>query len=479
VADLLTPDICIIGGGAGGLAVATRAKALGASVLVIEKGPLGGNSLNTAALPSKALVAAARRAHYIRTAGAFGMTDADPKVSARGVFDHVHAIVEGIAPNATPEHLTGLGIQLLGGEAKFVDRHALAVGEQQVKARHFVIATGSTPYIPEIAGLDSVPFFTSASILDNPRKLTHLVVIGGGPVGIELAQAFRRLGSEVTVVEIGSPLADCDPELAAIALAQAKAEGVAIRTDAVVKAVQQRSLGIGVTVQRGDKEEVLDASHILVATGRLPALDGLDLAKAGIKRRKKGTPYLALRPDLRTSNHRVYAVGDAAGGPQHTHAASHQANLVAESALLRHSVRYDPYLVPSAIFTDPEIAEVGVTEPELKRRGRNGYVVRRLSFAESDRARAERQPYGLVKLVTDKGGKLLGAGVVGTGAAEMISLFGFAIANGLSIRHFRNFIAPYPTLTEVANKLADEAFHDSAQASLAAPLRALRRRLPW
>jgi pyruvate/2-oxoglutarate dehydrogenase complex dihydrolipoamide dehydrogenase (E3) component len=479
MADVLSPDLCVIGGGAGGLAVARRARALGASVLLIEKGPLGGDSLNAAALPSKALVAAARRAHALSTAAAFGIANAEPKINARGVFDHVHAVIEGAAPPATPEHLTALGIDLLGGEARFLDQHTVVAGEQKVRARRFVIATGSKPYVPPILGLDSVPYFTSTSIFDNPRKLTHLVIIGGGPAGIELAQAFRRLGSDVTVVEIGTPLADGDPELVSIVLDRLVEEGVSIRAETTVTAVQQRSLGIGVTVRHGEEEEVLDASHILVATGRLPNLDGLDLARAAVRRRKNGTPYLALRRDLRTTNRRVYAIGDAAGGPQHTHVALQHAEVVVRSALLGLPARADPALVPEATFTDPELAEVGLTEPELRRRKRQGYRLSRFSFAENDRARAERQGPGLVKLVTDGGGRLLGAGIVGPGAAEMIALFAFAIGNGLSLAHFRNFVAPYPTLTGVATALAEEA----GQAAIARPfytrLAAMRRRLPW
>ena len=477
MAEFLTPDICVIGGGAGGLRVATRARALGATVVLVEKGPLGGDSLNTSALPSKALVAAARRAHFLKTATPFGIANDPPKINARGVFDHVHDVVEGVAPAATPEHLLALGIELLGGEAHFTDRNTLAVGDRQVRAKRFVIATGSKPWIPEIAGLDGVPFFTSASILDNPRKLTHLVVIGGGPVGIELAQAFRRLGSDVTVVEIGTPLADCDPELAEIALRQLAEEGVVIRRDSIVTAVRLRSLGIGVTVRSGETETVLDASHILVATGRLPDVEALDLAKAGIKRRQKGAPYLLLRRDMRTSNPRIYAIGDAAGGAQHTHAATYHADLVVRRIFAGLPASNDPWQVPATIFTDPEIAEVGITEPEARLKRGTDYRVLRLSFSENDRARAERQSFGLVKLVVGRRGRLLGAGIVGTGAAEMIGLFAFAIGNGMSIDHFRNFVAPYPTLLEVVRRLAEDAADAQLKSPLMARLIALRRLL--
>jgi len=479
MAEFLSPDLCVIGGGAGGLAVATRARALGASVLLVEKGPLGGDSLNAAALPSKALAAAARRAHYLTTAAPFGIANAEPKINARGVFDHVHAVIEGAAQPATPEHLMALGIELLGGEARFLDRRTLIVGEQKIRARRYVIATGSKPWIPPIPGLDTVPFFTSASIFDNPRKLTHLVIIGGGATGIELAQAFRRLGSDVTVVEIGRPLADSDPELADIVLARLREEGVSIRSETSVSGVTARSLGIGVTIRSGEAEEVLDASHILIAAGRLPNIDMLDLAKAGIRRRQKGAPYLALGSDLRTSNHRVYVVGDAAGGAQHTHAATHHADIVVRRALVGLPGRLDPYAVPAAVFTDPEIAEVGVTEPEVRRRRRRGYRVRRLSFGENHRARVERQGGGLVKLVLDRSGRLLGAGIVGPGAAEMIALFGFAIGNRLSLAHFRNFVAPYPTLAEAVRELAQDVADTEFANPLYARLLALRRRLPW
>ena len=479
MAEVLTPDFCIIGGGAGGVAVATEARALGASVVLIEKGPLGGDSMNAAALPSKALVAAARRAHYLRTAGAFGIANAEPKISARGVFDHVHAVVEGIAPGASPEHLLALGVDLIGGEAKFLDRQTVVVGDRRIRARRFVIATGSTPVVPEIPGLASVPFFTSGTIFDNPRKLTHLVIIGGGRVGIELAQAFRRLGSDVTVVEIAEPLADCDPELSGIALRQLVEEGVVIRSQSQVTAVQPRSLGIGVTVRGPKGEEVLDASHILVAAGRLPNIEALDLGKAGIKRRKKGSLELLLKSDMRTSNPSVYAIGDAAGGLQHTNAATYHAALVIDGTLRRRSVRRDPHRVPSVVFTDPELAEVGLSEPEARRVGVKDYRIVRLGLAENDRARAERQGYGLVKLLLDRRGRLLGAGVVGTGAGEMIGLFGFAIGNGLSIRHFRNFVAPYPTLTEVVRRLADEAARSEMPSPLMTRLAAIRHMLPW
>jgi pyruvate/2-oxoglutarate dehydrogenase complex dihydrolipoamide dehydrogenase (E3) component len=329
--------------------------------------------------------------------------------------------------------------------------------------------------VPEIAGLSEVPYFTSASIFDNPRKLTHLVIIGGGAVAVELAQAFRRLGSDVTLVDAAMPLAGSDPELAEIVLRRLDDEGVVVRPATEVTAVQLRSLGIGVSISSAAGSEVLDASHILVALGPVPNLDGLGLERAGVRTEQPGR--LSLRPNLRTSNRLVYAAGDVTGGKPHTHAAAYHADLVVRNALFPLPVRLDPALIPSAVFTDPELAEVGVTEPEAAAQ-RKKYRVLRFSLAENDRARAERQTYGLIKLVVGGGGRLLGAGIAGTGAAEMISLFAFAIANHLSINHFRNFIAPYPTLTEMVRGLADEAARPDLEGPWLHRLLAFGRMLP-
>jgi pyruvate/2-oxoglutarate dehydrogenase complex dihydrolipoamide dehydrogenase (E3) component len=444
----------VIGGGAGGLAAAVEARAHGASVVLIEKGRLGGDTLNAGSLPSKALAAAARHAHAVRSAAAFGIANDMPRINARGVFDHVRSVVDGIAPMMSPERLAALGVTYLAAEGKFVDRNLVAAGDRRVRARRVIIATGSQPKLPDIPGLAAVPFFTSSSIFDNPRKLTHVAIIGGGLSGIELAQSLRRLGSDVTVIDTATPLAEIDPELAAIALRRVTEEGTVIKAQTAVTEVQLRSLGIGVAIKTGDVEEVLDVSHIIVATGRTPDFAGLELARAGIVLEPDGK--LRLTPGLRTGNRRVYAIGDAAGGPHSTHAASYHARRVVRHLLFGIRSPVDPGLVPLTAFTDPEIAEIGVGEAAARRLRGDDFRVVRLSFAESDRARAERQTYGLAKLVTDRRGRLLGAGIAGSGAAEMISLFSFAIANRMSAASFGAYVAAYPTLAEMAQGLGAE-----------------------
>ncbi len=446
--DFLTPDLCVIGGGAAGLAVARAARRHGAKVVLIEQDRLGGAALNTTSLPSIALAAAGRRAQYLRTAAPFGIIVDEPRVNARGVFDYVHGVVAKTATTTTSEQLAAQGIEVVAATGHFLDSRTVEAGGRRVRARRFVLATGSRPAVPAIPGLSDVPYFTSATIFDNPRKLTHLVILGGSSAAVEMAQALRRLGSEVTLIDAAAPLSGYDPELAEIALRRLVDEGVNIRATTTVTRIEPRSLGIGVTVKTGDREEVLDASHILVAGARTPFLDGLDVEKAGILRHGPDS-LLTLRDGFRTSNRRAYAVGEVTGDDAAAHGASFWAEQVVRRALFRLPIRPATTSIPTAVFTDPEIAGIGIDEAEARRRRLRDFKVLRFSLAENDRARAEQQPYGLIKVVIDKSGKLLGVGIVGTGAAEMISLFAFAIGNGMSLRHFRNFTVSYPTLAEM------------------------------
>lgn len=458
MADILTPDLCVIGAGAGGLAAAEAAAAFGASVVVVERGKLGGLSLNSASVPAKALLAAAARVQTMRSGAAFGITADEPRVNTRRLHDHLDQVITAIAPRDAEARLLALQIELLRADARFVDARTLSAGETLIRARRFVLATGARAVLPAIPGLETVPYFTTETIFDNTRKLTHLVVIGAGPVGLEIAQAHRRLGSAVTVVEAGQPLAESDPELAEIALRRMREEGVDIRPMTEVTAILARSMGIGVAIKSGENEHLLDASHILVATGRVPNLEGLDLDKAGIRRSKSDQSRLQLTPGLRTTNRRVFAVGDVTGGEQSAHLAELQGERVAASVLFRLPVRLQPELIPHVTYSDPEIAEIGLSEAAARLRVKTGVVVTRWSFAENDRARADRNTFGTAKLVTDRYGRILGAGIVGHGAGELIALFSLAISRGLSARHLMAFVAPYPTYAEIARRLGFE-FH--------------------
>ncbi len=455
MADILTPDLCVIGAGSGGLAVAEVARAYGASVVLVERARLGGNALNTGAIPAKALVAAAAHAQAMRDGAAFGITAEDPKINFRRVHDHIEQVIAAVSPKNGVGRLEALGIEIVRGAARFINRRAVTVGETEIRARRFVIATGARLPVPSIPGLDAVPYFTSETILDNTRKLTHLVVIGGGALGLELAQAYARLGTQVTVIENGPMLAGFDPELAAVALKRVAEEGVTLRPHATVTAIQARSMGIGVAVQNGEADQLLDASHILIAADRMPNLAGLDLEKAGIRMNKVDPRLLQLSPGLKTTNSRVYAVGDAAGG-QSVQAAVRQAQVVVRNVLLGAAARPDALRVPRVVSTDPELAEIGLNEALARARHGVGFRVTRWSFADNDRARATRETYGLAKLITDRYGRILGAGVVGIGASELVSLFSLAIAGGLNAAKLAELVAPYPSFAEIVVRLGEE-----------------------
>jgi pyruvate/2-oxoglutarate dehydrogenase complex dihydrolipoamide dehydrogenase (E3) component len=451
MAEVLTPDICVIGAGSGGLSVAAAAAAFGVPVVLIEKGRMGGDCLNFGCVPSKALLAAAKRADALRRGAPFGVAPVRPVVDFAKVHGHVHGVIAAIAPNDSKERFAGLGVRVIAGAARFKDRHTVAVGDIEIKARRFVVATGSVPAVPPIPGLDQVPYLTNETIFDLTACPEHLVVIGAGPVGLELAQAHRRLGSEVTVLEAALPLANDDPECAAIVLDQLAREGVKIRAGVKVVRVEPGEKP-RVVVATAEREETIAASHLLVATGRRPNVGGLELAAGRIK---TGPGGIAVNKRLRTSNRKVYAVGDVAGGPQFTHVANYHAGIVIRNALFRLRARVDDDVIPRVTYTEPELAQVGVTEADA---GRRRIRVLRWPYHENDRAQAERETRGHIKVITTGGGRILGATIVGAHAGELITTWTLAIAQGLNIRAFAGIIVPYPTLAEVGKRAAMSYF---------------------
>ena len=449
--ELLTPDICVIGAGSGGLSVAAAAAAFGVSVVLIEKGKMGGECLNTGCVPSKSLIAAANRARAVAQAGVFGVSAATPDIDFGKVHRHVQGVIAAIAPNDSKERFTGLGVRVIEGAARFKDRKTVAVGDAtEIKARRFVIATGSSPALPPIPGLEDVPYLTNETVFDLATRPQHLVVIGAGPIGLELAQAFHRLGSKVTVLEAAQPLAREDPECAGILLDALAREGVDLRSKVAVVRVEGTGTALRIVVRDGAGEQALEASHLLVATGRRANADGLALERAGIRHDRNG---IVVNRRLKTANRRVYAIGDAAGRGQFTHLANYHAGLVIRNALFRLPVRATETLVPRVTFTDPELAHVGVTEAELRSR-RRAFRVLRWPYHENDRAQAAGETVGHIKVVTDPRGRILGATIVGAGAGEQITAWSLAISQRLNIRAFAGIIVPYPTLAEIGKRAA-------------------------
>jgi pyruvate/2-oxoglutarate dehydrogenase complex dihydrolipoamide dehydrogenase (E3) component len=448
--ERLTPDICVIGAGSAGLTVAAAAAAFGVSVVLVERDRMGGDCLNTGCVPSKALIAAARHVQAIREAARFGIVAGEPEVDFPAVLKHVKGVIAAIEPNDSVERFTGLGVNVIRGAARFRDRSTAVVGDTEIAARRFVIATGSRPAIPPIPNLETVPFLTNETIFDLPRRPTHLVVIGGGPIGIELAQAFRRLGSQVTVLEAGRPLSKDDPELAALLIEDLRAEGIDIREGVtVMRAARRGRHGVRVTLE-GEPPTQVDGSHLLVATGRRPDLGELDLEAAGVAFDAKG---INVDARLRTSNRRIHAIGDVAGGPQFTHWAGYQAGLVVRSILFRFGGSVNPAVLPWVTFTDPELAHVGLTEEEARRR--HGTVqVLRWPFSENDRAHTERATRGLVKVLTTKKGVVVGADILARDAGELLAPFVLAVAEGMNVKALATAVFPYPTRSEAARRAA-------------------------
>jgi pyruvate/2-oxoglutarate dehydrogenase complex dihydrolipoamide dehydrogenase (E3) component len=453
--ETLTPDICVIGAGAGGLSVAAAAAAFGVPVVLIEKGKMGGDCLNVGCVPSKALIAAARRAHEGRTGATFGTDVAGIAVSYPQVRRHVHDVIAAIAPNDSAARFAGLGVRVLSAEARFLDPQTVAADDRWlVRARRFVIATGSVPAIPPIPGLDQTPYLTNETIFDLEECPSHLIVIGGGPIGLELAQAYRRLGARVTVLDAAIPLAKEDAECARVVLDCLAGEGIALRSDIRISRAARAGEGVQITVDGRDGDEVIGGSHLLVAAGRRAMVEGLDLDKAGIA---TGPTGIMVNKALRTSNRRVYAIGDAIGGPQFTHVANYHAGLVVRNALFRLPVRVKDVIVPRVTFTDPELAHVGFTEKEA--RDRFGEIrVLRWPFHDNDRAQTERDTVGHIKIVTTKRGRILGATIVGAQAGELISTWALALARGLNIRAMAACVLPYPTRAEAGKRAAIEFF---------------------
>ena len=474
MAETLTPDICVIGGGSGGLSVAAAAAAFGVPVVLIEKDKMGGDCLNYGCVPSKALIAAAKRAALANTAVAFGVKAQKVAADFDLVHKHVHEVIAAIAPNDSAERFTALGVRVIKGAARFTDPETVMVGSSiEIKARRFVIASGSQPSAPPIEGLDQVPYLTNETVFDLTARPKHLVVIGAGPIGLELAQAFRRLGAEVTVLEAAQPLTKDDPECAAIVLDQLAREGVTIRSGVKIARVKSSRAKVRVIVATADGKETIEGSHLLVATGRKPNIAGLDLESAGVQYERRGIP---VDGRLRTTNKKIYAIGDVIDGLQSTHVANYHAGLVIRHALFRLPVRVNENIIPWVTFTDPELAQVGMTE--VRARERYGAIrVLRWPYHENDRAQTERETHGHIKVITNKRGKILGATIVGAQAGELIATWGLAVSQGLNVRAVASMIVPYPTLAEIGKRSAINYFAPSLTSPLVRRIIALLRSL--
>ena len=440
----LAPDLCIIGAGSAGLAVAAGAAQMGAVVVLVERGLMGGDCLNFGCVPSKSLLAAARLADLARRGAALGITSARPDVDFAAAAEGVQKVIAAIAPNDSAERFERLGVRVLRREARFTSPTIVRAGDIEIRPRRFVIATGSYPAVPAIPGLADVPYLTNETIFENRNRPDHLIVIGAGPIGVEMAQAHCRLGARVTVLDVGPVLPRDDPELVAGLTAHLAGEGIAIRPGIEIAGIERD--GDGIVAWLADGERVA-GSHLLVAAGRRPSIEPLDLSAAGIEATPKG---ITVDARLRTTNRRAFAIGDVAGGPQFTHVALYHAGIVIRNALFRLPAKVDYRALPWVTYTDPELAQVGLTEAAA------GTDVRVLQwpFSENDRAQTERDTEGLVKIVLRRNGRVVGASILGAGAGDLILPWALAISQKLKIGALANLIVPYPTRGEASKRAA-------------------------
>ena len=467
--ETIEADLCVIGAGSGGLSVAAAAAAFGRPVVLLEKHKMGGDCLNYGCVPSKALLAAAKRAEAMRSPKSFGIKPVEPEVDFAAVNDHVHAVIKAIEPNDSVERFTGLGVNVIQAAGEFVDKDTVRAGEYLIKARRFVIATGSSPVVPPIPGLDETPHFTNETLFDNRERPGHLIIVGGGPIGMEMAQAHRRLGAEVTVLEGLSALGKDDPELASVVLDAVRREGVTIREGAMVQRVSGTAGAIKVEIKTEAGSETIEGTHLLMAVGRKPNLEGLGLEKAGIDYEKSG---IKVDAGLTTSNRKVYAIGDCIGGLQFTHVANYHAGIVIRRALFRIPAKVDTGVIPWVTYTEPEMAHVGLTEAAARDKYSKVNVLR-WPMHENDRAQAQLTTEGLVKVVVDKSGRILGASIVGENAGELIQMWSLAISQKMKIKAMMNWISPYPTLSEVNKRVAYRQYATAASST------AVRKVIGW
>ncbi|MFK7763021.1 MAG: NAD(P)/FAD-dependent oxidoreductase [Roseobacter sp.] len=447
----LKTDILVIGAGSGGLSVAAGASQMGAKVVLLEGHKMGGDCLNFGCVPSKALIASAKAAYGQRHSKEYGVENAAGLADYAAAKDHVHDVIAQIAPVDSQERFESFGVMVIREFGKFISSNEVQAGETIIRARRVVIATGSAPFVPPIPGLDAVPYETNETLFDLREKPDHLIIIGGGPIGMEMAQAHIRLGSNVTVVEGAKALGKDDPELATVVLESLRAEGVVIEEDAEAAEIKGEAGAVEVLTKDGRS---IKGSHLLMAVGRKANIDNLGLDTAGIRKKGNG---IEVDAGLRTSNRKVYAIGDVAGGLQFTHVAGYHAGVIIRSMLFGLPSKAKISHIPWVTYTDPELAQVGLTETQARETHGDTLEVVRFDYAHNDRAIAERKTNGFIKVMVHKG-RPVGVSIVGYQAGELINLWALALANRMKMSHIAAMVAPYPTIGEVNKRAAGAYF---------------------
>lgn len=463
-------DLCVIGAGAAGLVSASGAAMLGRKVVLFEKGEMGGDCLNYGCVPSKALLTAAHTAHAVRTADRLGVKAGEPEIDFAAVRAHIRRAIDAIHPNDSQERFEGMGVRVIREHACFVDEKTVQSDGYEVRARRFVIATGTRARIPPIKGIKTVDYLTNETIWDLEALPEHLLILGGGPIGCELGQAFRRLGARVTIVEAKRLLGPFDAGDVDILRRQLLEDGVEIVEGELAERVEKAPSGIALTLKNGQR---IEGSHLLAAVGRTAITEGLGLEAAGIEADERG---IVCDDKLRTANKRVYAAGDIAGKGQLTHLAGWHGSVIVRNLYFGLPTRQSSAAIPAAVYTEPTLAMVGMTEQTA--RETRGDRVRTASwrFDDNDRAIAEGKTEGGVKIIADKSGKLLGATAVGERADDLVQILSLPVQKKGTMRDITEPVAPYPTRGEIWKRAAGSYFEPVVFGKLAKTWAALLSR---
>lgn len=448
--DILTPDLCVIGAGAGGLALANGAAALGARVVLLEKRRMGGQRLHSACIPTKALMAAAKAAHGVDHAAEFGIGAVELHVNYSKVRDHIVRAMDRRASYDTPARLRGLGVNVIESTGHFINPSTFGTQSYLIKARSFVLATGSSAVIPAIPGLEMIRYLTTDTWFDDEALPKQLLILGAEPRALEIGQAYRRLGCNVTLIESGHALAGVDRELTGPTLAACRREGVVIRESSSITQLEPRGLGLRAFLDGPDGKAVMEASHLLLAVGRQPNVHSLGLEAAGVPISKG---HISVDARLRTANKLIYAVGDVVGQGCFSHLAEHQADIVLRNVLLGERARTNMAQMPRVVYSDPEIGEIGLSEAQAQAAGYKVEVYR-WPMAESDRARIDHKESGLIKIITRRNGIILGVGIVGEAAGDMLAPWSLALQRGLKLSDLASILLPFPSQSEILRRAA-------------------------
>ncbi len=446
--NLLKVDLCVLGAGSAGLSVAAGAVQMGASVALIEGGQMGGDCLNTGCVPSKSLLSAAHAVHHVRSLRRFGIKAHVELIDFQNIYDHVHNTIAQIAPHDSQERFEQLGCHVIRHNGRFLDEKTVLAGGIHIRARRFVIATGSRPALPPLPGLTDGPFLTNETVFELTTLPDHVLVLGGGPIGTELSQAFCRLGAKVTMLVRSRLLPKDDPDAVEILRDALVNDGITVMENCLISRVHHMDGKVSVELQNGD---LIHGSHLLVATGRQANIESLDLHLAGIETTGKG---IQVDARLRTCNPRVFAAGDVIGGPQFTHWAGYHAGIIIRNALFRLPAKVSTAALPRVTYTEPELAQVGRTESEAKALYGDKLIVLHSPFADNDRAKAEANTTGFAKVMVTPKGRIIGATLIGAQAGDLCQIWGLAISSGQKIGAIAGMIAPYPTRGEVNKRVA-------------------------